>query len=52
MQKDKNRFTAVGGENVGNAAPTSAQKKSAKKVAAYLRSLPDEEKACSLPVSQ
>ena len=51
MQKDKNRFTAVGGENVGNTAPTRAQKESAKNVAAYLRSLSDEEKTCSLPVS-
>jgi hypothetical protein len=51
MQKDKNRFTAVSGENLGTVAPTSAQKKSAKKVAAYLRSLPDEEKACPVSVS-
>jgi hypothetical protein len=51
MQKKNNRFTAVSGENLGSVAPTSAQKKSAKKVAAYLRALSDEEKACSIPVS-
>ncbi|MFA5222439.1 MAG: hypothetical protein WC391_09170 [Methanoregula sp.] len=52
MQKDKNRFTATGGEIIGKATPTNAQKKSAKKVAAYLRSLPEEDKSCSVIVSQ
>ncbi|MEN6396390.1 MAG: hypothetical protein ABFC78_07900 [Methanoregula sp.] len=52
MQKDKNRFTATGGEIVGKTTPTSAQKKSAKKVAAYLRSLSEEDKSCSVVVSR
>lgn len=52
MQKDKNRFTATGGEIIGKAMPTNAQKKSAKKVATYLRSLPEEDKSCSVIASQ
>ena len=52
MQKDNNRFTATGGEIVGKATPTNAQKKSAKKVAAYLRSLPEEDASCSVVVSK
>jgi hypothetical protein len=48
MQKDKDRFTAVGGQYLGEKAPTTEQKKGAKKTAAYLRSLKDDEKSCNV----
>jgi hypothetical protein len=51
MQKDKNRFTAVGGQYSGEKAPTTEQKKDAKKTAAYLRSLKEDEKPCNAVAS-
>jgi len=51
MQKEKSRFTAVGGEYLGKTAPTSAQKKDAKKTSAYLRSLKDYDKSCPVIIS-
>jgi hypothetical protein len=51
MQKDTSRFTAVGGQYAGEKAPTADQKKDAKKTAAYLRSLKDDEKSCTVVIS-
>ncbi|MFA4849542.1 MAG: hypothetical protein WC626_07430 [Methanoregula sp.] len=51
MQKDKSRFTAAGGQYLGVDAPTTEQKKDAKKTAAYLRSLKDDEKSCNVVIS-
>ncbi len=52
MQKDKSRFTAVGGEYLGEEPLTAEQKKDAKKTAAYLRSLKDSERTCRVAVSR
>jgi hypothetical protein len=51
MQKDKSRFTAVGGQYSGEKDPTPEQKKDARKTAAYLRSLKDDEKSCNIVIS-
>lgn len=51
MQKDTSRFTAVGDQYAGEKAPTADQKKDAKKTAAYLRSLKDDEKSCTVVIS-
>lgn len=52
MQNDTSRFTATGGQYAGENAPTTDQKKKAKKTAAYLRSLRDEEKSCTVVIPQ
>jgi hypothetical protein len=52
MQKDTRRFTAATGHYVGEKAPTTDQKKDAKKTAAYLRSLQDDEKSCTVVISR
>jgi len=51
MQKDENRFTASGGHYSREKAPTTEQKKDAKKTAAYLRLLKDDEKSCNVVLS-
>ena len=52
MQKDKRRFTAVGGEYLGEEPLTAEQKNDAKRTAAYLRSLKKSDKPCKVVVSR